>query len=97
MNDNFRNLLKQLDLLDKSDIYNGDLIEIEADSANHSWLFNVEFDHPISIEDFELFHEKIVELPKKIKSVSKTEMVVSYKENDYKMLPEYYDFVLKFL
>jgi DNA polymerase-3 subunit alpha (Gram-positive type) len=95
MNDNFKNLLKQLDLLDKTDVYHGDLIQIIADSANNSWLFEVEFDEPISISDFELFHKRIQLLPHKISSINEAELSVKYKKNDFKRLPDYYDFVLK--
>ena len=95
MNDNFLNLLKQLELQEKTDIYNGDLIEIIIDPANDSWLFDVEFDEPISISDFEKFHEKIKGLPNKIKSCKKTALTVRYKNNDYSRLTDYYDFVLR--
>ena len=95
MNDNFINLLKQLDLQDKTDVYHGDLIEIIADSGTHSWLFDVEFSEPISISDFELFHQRITLLPHKIKSIQSADMKVTYKNNDYKRLADYYDFVLR--
>ena len=95
MNDNFKNLLKQLDLLDKTDVYHGDLIEIIADSADNSWLFDVEFDEPISISDFELFHKRITLLPNKIKSINKADLKIHYAQNDFKRLEDYYDFVLK--
>ncbi len=93
MNNNFKNLLQQLDLLEKTDIYNGDLIEIIADK--NSWLFDVEFDEPMSISDFELFHKRIKLLPRKIKSIKNTELTVRYKNNDFRRLSDYYDFVLK--
>jgi DNA polymerase-3 subunit alpha (Gram-positive type) len=95
MNDNFLNLLKQLDLQEKTDVYNGDLNEIIIDTANESWLFDVAFNQPMSIADFEMFHQKIMELPTKISSIKKADMKVSYKSNDHSMLCDYYDFVLK--
>jgi len=95
MNDNFKNLLKQLDLLDKTDVYQGDLIKIDVDSADDSWLFEVEFDKPITIRDFEYFHNKVKLLPSKITSINKAGLNVAFKENDYSMLGDYYDFVLR--
>ncbi|AIO19610.1 DNA polymerase III PolC-type [Candidatus Izimaplasma bacterium HR1] len=95
MNDNFLNLLKQLNLQEKTDIYNGDLVEILIDPTTDSWLFDVEFDEPISISDFEAFHLQIQELPKEIKSCKKAELTIRYKNNDFKRLEDYYDFVLK--
>ena len=95
MNDNFLNLLKQLNLHDKADVYNGDLIEIEADSVNHGWLFKVAFDHPLSIEAFETFHDAVVRLPDNIASIQSAELVVTYKHNDFALLPDYYNYVLR--
>ena len=94
MNDNFRNLLEQLDLQDKTTIYQGDLIEIVVDDAQHGWLFRVEFNHPLAIEDFEVFHHRITKLPEKFPSITKAELNVSYKSNDFAALEEYYSYVL---
>ncbi len=95
MNDNFLNLLKQLNLQEKTDIYNGDLVEIIVDPTTNSWLFDVEFDEPISISDFETFHRQIKDIPSQIKSCNKAEMTIRYKNNDFSRLQDYYDFVLK--
>ena len=65
MNDNFMTLLKQLDLDDKADVYQGDLVEILVNEANNSWLFDISLDEVLSIDDFETFNEKIESLPKK--------------------------------
>ena len=77
MNDNFMNLLRQLNLDEKTDVYHGDLIDIEADGESHVWLFNVEFDAPLEIDDFVLFHQQIVDLPKRIQSIQKADLRVS--------------------
>lgn len=94
MNDNFRNLLEQLDLQDKTNIYHGDLIEIVVDDEQHCWLFRVEFKQPLAIEDFELFHQRITVLPTKFSSITKAELKVTYEENDFSALEEYYNYVL---
>ena len=95
MNNNFKNLLTQLDLLEKANVYDGELLEIVVDEADKSWLFDVEFENPMSISDFELFHQRIKAVPQKISSIDYAELRVKYRNNDYKRLQDYYDFVLR--
>ena len=68
---------------------------IIVDPTTNSWLFDVEFDDPISISDFETFHQQIRDIPNQIKSCKKAEMTIRYKNNDFSRLQDYYDFVLK--
>lgn len=100
MNSNFKNLLEQIGLLDKQDVYDGDLIEILIDEADNSWLFDIELDKPLKIEDFVTFNECISKLPekkifKKELSVEKVRLKIKYANNSTEMLQDYYDFVLK--
>lgn len=95
MNSNFLNLLKQIELLDKQDVFNGDLIEISVDEANESWLFDIEFHSPLHIDDFLLFHNQLEKLKEKLPSVKDVQLHIKYSNNDYSLLQEYYDFVLK--
>jgi DNA polymerase-3 subunit alpha (Gram-positive type) len=95
MNDNFRNLLQTLDLLDHETLFDGNLHEIIVDDKEHCWLFDVAFSSPLSIEDFELFHDRILSLPQKVKQITKAELQIRYHNNDFSMLEEYYNYVLK--
>lgn len=94
MNKNFMNLLEQLKLLEKRDLFNGDLISVSVDEPNKCWLFDIEFDKPLKIDDFKLFTDSLGVFTKKF-SVEDVRLNIKYKENDYKMTQDYYDFVLK--
>ncbi len=95
MNSNFKNLLKQIELLDKQDIYDGELIELLIDEADKSWLFDIEFDAPLKIDDFVLFNEHLKKLTAKTPSVENVRLKLKYNHNSTDMLQDYYDFVLK--
>ena len=95
MNDNFRNLLAHLKLLDHETLFDGNLNEIIVDDEHHQWIFDVEFNEPLEIDDFELFHERIIELPTTVKSITKAELRLHYTNNDFSRLEEYYNYTLK--
>lgn len=97
MNGNLKKLLEQLELSDKSHIYQGKLKEITVDKTDNSWFFDIEFKKPLEIDQFEIFSNRMKELPNKIKSVTLCDYYITYKKSNNKILPDYYDFVLRSL
>ena len=99
MKDRFIRLLEMLDLLDKRHIYIGELKDFEVtttlNNTNDSWFFDIELQTPIDIEDFKVFAERIKLLPRKVKGVQSVDYKISYKEQDYEQLEEYYDYVIR--
>lgn len=99
MKDRFLRLLEMLDLLDKRHFFNGEIkdfhVKTTQNNTNDSWFFDIEFLNPIDLENFKLFAERIKLLPRKLKGVRYVEYHVSYKENDYNQLEDYYDYVIR--
>ena len=95
MNGNFIKLLEQLELEQKKDTYQGTLKDIIVNKADHSWFFDIELQRPLDIEDFKELKEKIEGLSSKVRGVNNVTFNIVYKENDFSLLPDYYDVVLK--
>ena len=95
MNDKLMKLLELLDLLDEIKIYDGKLNEITVNKADNSWFFDIEFENVLEIEYFLKFVERLESLPKQLAYITKTDYKITYLNNDYSHLSDYYDFILK--
>ena len=71
MNERFLRLLNLLDLLDKKAIYQGDLAEIVVNPTDNSWFFDVTFDEPLEIAQFEEFAHRVDLLHHNQESINK--------------------------
>ncbi len=95
MNDKLMKLLELLDLLDEIKIYDGKLNGITVNKADNSWFFDIEFENALEIEYFLKFVERLESLPKKLDYITKTAYKITYLNNDYSQLSEYYDYILR--
>ncbi len=99
MRKRFIKLLETLDLQDKQAVYKGKLKDFQVtttyNNTNDCWFFDIEFDHVLPIEDFNLFITRLALIPQKVKSIKSTDYRISFKENDYQLLEDYYDFVIQ--
>ena len=98
MNGRFKKLLEMLDLKEKENQYKGRIKDFYVTTtqynANDSWYFDVEFERPLEIEEFKVFTERLELLPMKVKSIKNILYKISYGENDYTLLEEYYGYII---
>jgi DNA polymerase-3 subunit alpha (Gram-positive type) len=98
MSERFLRVLQMLDLKDKKDKYNGRVKDFYVTTtqynANDSWFFELEFDRPLDIKDYQVFVERLESLPHKVPSIKHVLYRIEYVENDYSMLEDYYDYVI---
>jgi len=95
MNDKLMKLLELLDLLSEIKTYEGKLNEIIVNKADNSWFFDIEFDKVLEMKDFLTFVNRLELLPEKLTYITKTDFKIKYLNNDYSLLCDYYDFVLR--
>jgi DNA polymerase-3 subunit alpha (Gram-positive type) len=92
------NLLEKLKLSDKKHLYRGRIkdfyITTTQYNANDSWFFDIEFEKPFDIEDFKVFVERLELLPKTVKGIQYIDYHISFEENDYTLVEDYYDFCI---
>ena len=98
MNGRFIKLLEMLDLKEQKQHFNGRVkdfyITTTQYNANDSWFFDVEFDEPLEIEYFKTFVERLELLPKKVQAIKYTDYKISYVNNDFRLLEDYYDLTI---
>lgn len=95
MNGNFIKLLEQLDLVHKKDTYQGKIKDIIVNKTDHSWFFDIVLARPLDVEDFVEFRNKVDLFPEKLQGCTKCSFNLEYEEQNYDLLPEYYDLVLR--
>ena len=98
MNGRLIKLLEMLDLKEQKDLKTGRVkdfyITTTQYNANDSWFFDLEFDEPLEIESFKLFIERLELLPRKVQAIKYTDYKITFLNNDYLKVEEYYDFII---
>ncbi|PAT01174.1 hypothetical protein CI105_07980 [Candidatus Izimaplasma bacterium ZiA1] len=97
MNDGFKKLLNLLELNDQKTEILGDLNELLVNKTDNSWFFDISFLEPLDVDVFDLFLRRLNNLPSKFAFLTDVTYSISYQNNNFSKVEEYYDYVLRTL